>query len=211
MPDSKLCGGVLLNCGILPSAASICNVRPGLCVRYYQMNASDPAGTGLSGGMRHRCPAGTARRLGHLRNRSLPPKHRRQRLSHGLGGDPRRHHPPERPAPHGDPEGFSHMAVYLRWCIEHNLMSEAFQQDFPKEIQKVLENEDDYFDLRTVIRDELAAETAPHHLQRGGRGVCRLLLRPPPQRQPALLPRRRGRLCASSVRRGGVPQRIFSG
>ena len=55
-------------------------------------------------------------------------------------------------------EGFSHMAVYLRWCIEHNLMSEAFQQDFPKEIQKVLENEDDYFDLRTVIRDELGGE-----------------------------------------------------
>ncbi|BBF23138.1 suppressor of fused domain protein [Sutterella megalosphaeroides] len=43
---------------------------------------------------------------------------------------------------------FNHLAIFLRWCIEHQLMGETFSQDFPE----VLENPKD---LRSFIRDKL--------------------------------------------------------
>ncbi len=50
--------------------------------------------------------------------------------------------------------GYNHMAIYLRWCIEHGLMSDAFQKDYPEEVASVLAG-DGRTDLRELIRDEL--------------------------------------------------------
>ena len=144
VPDSKLCGGVLLNCGILPSAASICNVRPGLCVRYYQImlltqqELDYQAACGTDALLE--LLAGSVTSVTDLSRRNIADSGYLMDWEAIHAGTIRR-----KDLPRMEIEGFSHMAVYLRWCIEHNLMSEAFQQDFPKEIQKVLENEDDYF------------------------------------------------------------------
>lgn len=43
---------------------------------------------------------------------------------------------------------FNHLAIFLRWCIEHQLMGESFSKDFPE----ALENPKD---LRSFIRDKL--------------------------------------------------------
>lgn len=51
---------------------------------------------------------------------------------------------------------FNHMAVYLRWCIEHDLMSERFLEkygDLAAKVKKAPANTD----LRPFIRDELQA------------------------------------------------------
>lgn len=157
VPDSRLCGGVLLNCGILPSAASICNIRPGLCVRYYQImlltrqELDYQAACGTDALLE--LLAGSVTSVTDLSRRNIADSGYLMDWEAIHAGTIRR-----KDLPRMEIEGFSHMAVYLCWCIEHNLMSEAFQQDFPEEIQKVLENEDDYFDLRTVIRDELGGE-----------------------------------------------------
>lgn len=49
--------------------------------------------------------------------------------------------------------GYQHMAIFLRWCIENNLMSRQFRQDFADEIHQVLTGGD--CDLRVLIRDDL--------------------------------------------------------
>ena len=49
---------------------------------------------------------------------------------------------------------YNHMAIYLRWCIEHNFMSPGFLRKYPEPIQSV-KNNDGKIDLREFIRDEL--------------------------------------------------------
>lgn len=159
VPDSRLCGGVLLNCGILPSAASICNIRPGLCVRYYQImlltrqELDYQAACGTDALLE--LLAGSVTSVTDLSRRNIADSGYLMDWEAIHAGTIRR-----KDLPRMEIEGFSHMAVYLRWCIEHNLMSEAFQQDFPEEIQKVLENEDNYFDLRTSFGTSWAENCA---------------------------------------------------
>ncbi len=47
---------------------------------------------------------------------------------------------------------YSHMAIYLRWCIEHELMSEAFLTRLGRMAQAVREGKQD-LDLRLALRD----------------------------------------------------------
>lgn len=54
----------------------------------------------------------------------------------------------EKKLPVDEIAAFNHLAIFLRWCIEHHLMGETFSQDYPD----VLNNSKD---LRNFIRDKL--------------------------------------------------------
>ena len=53
----------------------------------------------------------------------------------------------------------SHMAVYLRWCMEHDLMGEEFLAEYGETVEKV-KAAPDSVDLREFIRDELDGQLA---------------------------------------------------
>lgn len=48
---------------------------------------------------------------------------------------------------------YNHMAAYLRWCINHNLMGDVFLQQHGDVAINV--KSDSHKDLRTFVRDEL--------------------------------------------------------
>ena len=48
----------------------------------------------------------------------------------------------------------SHMAIYLRWCMEHDLMGEEFLAEYG-EVAETVKADPDGLDLREFIRDEL--------------------------------------------------------
>ena len=49
---------------------------------------------------------------------------------------------------------YNHMAIYLRWCMEHDLMSEDFLKEY-SEVTKQVKADPANVDLREFIRDEL--------------------------------------------------------
>ena len=49
---------------------------------------------------------------------------------------------------------YNHMAIYLRWCMEHDLMGSDFLKEYGEVVQKVKNGSADV-DLREFIRDEL--------------------------------------------------------
>ena len=49
---------------------------------------------------------------------------------------------------------YNHMAIYLRWCMEHNLMGEEFLAEYGEVVEKV-KADSASVDLREFIRDEL--------------------------------------------------------
>ena len=49
---------------------------------------------------------------------------------------------------------YNHMAIYLRWCMEHDLMSEEFIEEYGEVVQQV-KADPASVDLREFIRDEL--------------------------------------------------------
>ena len=49
---------------------------------------------------------------------------------------------------------YNHMAIYLRWCMEHNLMGEDFLKEY-SEVAKQVKADPASVDLRAFIRDEL--------------------------------------------------------
>lgn len=51
--------------------------------------------------------------------------------------------------------GYNHMAIYLRWCMEHDMMSEQFAEDFAEVITAVKAGAEDA-GLRELIRDEFS-------------------------------------------------------
>lgn len=51
--------------------------------------------------------------------------------------------------------GYNHMAIYLRWCIEHDMMCDQFQQDFAEAIASV-KAQNGAVDLRELLRDDLS-------------------------------------------------------
>lgn len=50
---------------------------------------------------------------------------------------------------------YSHMAIYLRWCMDHDLMNENFLEEYG-ELVKQVKAAPDSIDLRTFIREELS-------------------------------------------------------
>ena len=49
---------------------------------------------------------------------------------------------------------YNHMAIYLRWCMEHDLMGEDFLKEY-SEVDKQVKADPASVDLRAFIRDEL--------------------------------------------------------
>ncbi len=49
---------------------------------------------------------------------------------------------------------YNHMAIFLRWCMEHELMGEEFLKEYGEAVQKV-KTDHASVDLREFIRDEL--------------------------------------------------------
>ena len=49
---------------------------------------------------------------------------------------------------------YNHMAIYLRWCMEHDLMGEDFLKEY-SEVAKQVKDDPASVDLREFIRDEL--------------------------------------------------------
>ena len=49
---------------------------------------------------------------------------------------------------------YNHMAIYLRWCMEHDLMGEDFLKEY-SEVAKQVKDDSASVDLREFIRDEL--------------------------------------------------------
>lgn len=60
----------------------------------------------------------------------------------------------EKKLPVDEIAAFNHMAIYLRWCIEHDLMCEAFMQK-GKDAVNAVKNPSCQVDLRSFIRDDL--------------------------------------------------------
>ena len=60
----------------------------------------------------------------------------------------------EKNLPVDEINAYNHMAIYLRWCMEHDLMSEDFLQEYSK-VAKQVKADPTSVDLRAFIRDEL--------------------------------------------------------
>ena len=52
---------------------------------------------------------------------------------------------------------YNHIAIYMRWCIEHNMMCDRFMRKYGDVVEAV-KNKDESFDFREFIRDELDGE-----------------------------------------------------
>ena len=60
----------------------------------------------------------------------------------------------EKKLPVDEIEAYSHMAVYLRWCILHDLMADWFIREYETTVRAVKEHPAET-DLRSFLRDEL--------------------------------------------------------
>lgn len=62
----------------------------------------------------------------------------------------------EKELPVDEINAYNHLAIYLRWFIEHDLMSEMFKEKFPEVIEEVKRNinsPENMPDLRVLLRD----------------------------------------------------------
>lgn len=67
---------------------------------------------------------------------------------------------------------YNHMAFYLRWCIEHDLIGNAFREEYRRLIRQIL-TEPARTDLRLLIRDELAGQLYTVLFNQKGRAFAR--------------------------------------
>ena len=71
---------------------------------------------------------------------------------------------------------YNHMAIYLRWCMEHDLMGEDFLKEY-SEVAKQVKADPVSVDLREFIRDELDGCLFSVLFNQQRPCLCRLLLR----------------------------------
>lgn len=62
--------------------------------------------------------------------------------------------------------GATHIAFFLRWCIENELMSNEFKEDFAKEIEQILKKE---LDCREFFFDSMDGVFTSEELNAKGR------------------------------------------
>ena len=92
----------------------------------------------------------------------------------------------EKVLPVDEINAYNHMAIYLRWCMEHDLMSVEFMERYWEQVQLFMADLS-RADLRGFIRDQLNGQPFWGAVQQGRRSLCLLLLWG--RRQP-LLPQR---------------------
>ncbi|MBM6850160.1 DUF2185 domain-containing protein [Oscillibacter valericigenes] len=66
---------------------------------------------------------------------------------------------------------YSHMAIYLRWCMEHDLMGDEFLEEYGDVVQKV-KADPAGVDLRAFIRDELDGQLVGPMFNKIGRAFA---------------------------------------
>ena len=66
---------------------------------------------------------------------------------------------------------YNHMAIYLRWCMEHDLMGEEFLVEYGQVVQKV-KADPASVDLREFIRDELDGQLVGPMFNKIGRAFA---------------------------------------
>ena len=62
---------------------------------------------------------------------------------------------------------YNHMAIYLRWCMEHDLMSEEFSERYGDTVKQV-KTDPAGIDLREFLRDELDGKLLPQYFNDDG-------------------------------------------
>ena len=65
---------------------------------------------------------------------------------------------------------YNHMAIYLRWCMEHDLMGDEFLEEYGDVVQKV-KADPAGVDLREFIRDELDGQLVSPMFNKMGRSL----------------------------------------
>lgn len=66
---------------------------------------------------------------------------------------------------------YNHMAIYLRWCIEHELMGDEFLAEYGEVVQQ-LRTDHSSVDLRSFIRDELDGNLFSSMFNKKGRAFA---------------------------------------
>ena len=66
---------------------------------------------------------------------------------------------------------YNHMAIYLRWCMEHDLMGDEFLEEYGDVVQKV-KADPASVDLRAFIRDELDGQLVGSMFNKIGRAFA---------------------------------------
>lgn len=61
--------------------------------------------------------------------------------------------------------GATHIAFFIRWCIENEMMSEDYQDDFEEELQQIIDNE---LDCRAFFFDDMDGVFASEDLNTKG-------------------------------------------
>lgn len=66
---------------------------------------------------------------------------------------------------------YNHLAIYLRWCMEHDLMSEEFLEKFSDEVQQ-LKTDPAQIDVRELLRDKLDGALVVKYFNDKGKGFA---------------------------------------
>ena len=77
----------------------------------------------------------------------------------------------EKNLPVGELSAYNHMAIYLRWCMEHDLMGEEFLAEYGEVVEKV-KADPAGVDLRAFIRDELDGQLVGPMFNKIGRAFA---------------------------------------
>ena len=77
----------------------------------------------------------------------------------------------EKNLPVDELSAYNHMAIYLRWCMEHDLMGEEFLAEYKEVVEKV-KADPASVDLRAFIRDELDGQLVGPMFNKIGRAFA---------------------------------------
>ncbi len=77
----------------------------------------------------------------------------------------------EKNLPVDEINAYNHMAIFLRWCMEHDLMGEEFLAEYGEVVEKV-KADPDGVDLREFIRDELDGQLVGPMFNKIGRAFA---------------------------------------
>ncbi|OUP18756.1 hypothetical protein B5F29_10760 [Lachnoclostridium sp. An196] len=77
----------------------------------------------------------------------------------------------EKNLPVDELSAYNHMAIYLRWCMEHDLMGEEFLAEYKEVVEKV-KADPAGVDLRAFIRDELDGQLVGPMFNKIGRAFA---------------------------------------
>ena len=77
----------------------------------------------------------------------------------------------EKGLPVDEINAYNHMAIYLRWCMEHDLMGEEFLSEYGEVVEKV-KTTPAGVDLREFIRDELDGQPVGPMFNKTGRAFA---------------------------------------